>query len=106
MKDDTAARVFAELGNRTRLDILRLLIKAGHDGLPISDIQIRLDIPPSTLAFHLRGLVGVGLVSQEKQGRTVMCRPCFNRINEAASFLKEECCIGVDRTVSRHKKVA
>lgn len=106
MKVDTAARVFAELGNRTRLDILRLLIKAGRDGLSISDIQLRLDIPPSTLAFHLRGLVGAGLVCQEKQSRTVLCRPCFDRINEAASFLKEECCIGVDQIISRHKKVA
>lgn len=104
MKVDTAARVFAELGNRTRLDILRLLIKAGHDGLPVGDIQLRLDIPPSTLAFHLRGLVGAGLLSQEKQSRTVLCRPCFDRINEAVSFLKKECCIGVDQAVSRRKK--
>lgn len=106
MKIDTAARVFAELGNRTRLDILRLLIKAGHDGLPISDIQLRLKIPSSTLAFHLRGLVGAELVSQERQSRMVLCRPCFDRINEAAAFLKEECCVGLDQPAARHRKVA
>ncbi|MGO9943682.1 MAG: ArsR/SmtB family transcription factor [Rhodoblastus sp.] len=106
MQIDDAAKVFAEFGNRTRLDILRLLIKAGRQGLPIGDIQARLDIPASTLAFHLRGLVVAGLVSQEKQGRTVLCRPCFDRMDEAISFLKEECCVGVRQPGSRRTKVA
>jgi ArsR family transcriptional regulator len=106
MDIDTAVRVFAELGNRTRLDVLRLLIRAGRGGLPIGDIQNWLDIPPSTLAFHLRGLVGAGLVSQEKQGRMVLCRPCFDRINGAVLFLKEECCVGIDEAVPRRKTVA
>ncbi len=106
MQIDSAAKVFAELGNRTRLDILRLLIRAGRDGLPIGDIQVRIDVPASTLAFHLRGLVGAGLVEQEKQGRIVLCRPCFDRINEAISFLKAECCLGIGQTAPRRKNVA
>jgi len=105
MELDTAAKVFAELGNRTRLEILRLLIKAGPEGLPIGDIQSRLQIPASTLAFHLRGIVGAGLVGQEKRGRTVLCRPCFDRINDAVTFLREECCVGV-RDTARRKRVA
>lgn len=106
MQLDTAAKVFAELGNRTRLEILRLLIKAGPEGLPVGEIQSRLDIPASTLAFHLRGIVGAGLVEQEKRGRMVMCRPCFDRINDAVSFLKEECCVGIRDTGLRRKSVA
>ncbi|HXQ65789.1 MAG TPA: helix-turn-helix transcriptional regulator [Alphaproteobacteria bacterium] len=106
MQADTAAKVFAELGNRTRLDILRLLIKAGREGLPIGDIQARLDIPASTLAFHLRGLVGAGLVGQQKQGRMVLCRPCFDRVNEAIAFLKEECCTGIGLPAPRRRKAA
>lgn len=106
METDTAATVFAELGNRTRLGILRLLIKAGHDGLPIGDIQARLDIPASTLAFHLRGLVGAGLVNQEKQGRMVLCRPRLDRINDAISFLKEECCLGIRKPAPRRRNAA
>lgn len=94
MKTDKAARIFAELGNRTRLDILRLLIQAGENGLAIGEIQVPLEIPPSTLAFHLRGLVSAGLISQEKQGRTVRCKPRFEQINGAISFLKESCCLG------------
>ena len=106
MQLDTAAKVFAELGNRTRLEILRLLIKAGPDGLTIGDIQSRLDIPASTLAFHLRGIVGAGLVEQEKRGRMVLCRPCFDRINDAVAFLKEECCVGIRGAGPRRKSVA
>lgn len=106
MHTDTAAKVFAELGNRSRLDILRLLIKAGRDGLSIGDIQAHLDIPASTLSFHLRGLVGAGLVEQEKRGRVVMCRPCYSRVNDAIAFLKEECCAGVEHAQTKRKKAA
>jgi len=106
MELDTAAVVFAELGNRTRLDVLRLLIKAGPEGLPVGDIQEHLDIPASTLAFHLRGIVAAGLVKQERRGREVFCRPCFDRINEAIAFLKKECCVGVREAGVRRGKVA
>ncbi len=95
MDIDAAARLFAELGNRTRLDVLLLLIKAGPEGLSIGDIQAELDIPLSTLSFHLRGLSGTGLIEQEKQGRSVICRPNFTAMNEAMQFLKRECCVGV-----------
>lgn len=106
MKLETAAKVFAELGNRTRLEILRLLIKAGPDGLAVGEIQSQLDMPASTLAFHLRGIVGAGLVEQERRGRIVLCRPCFDRINDAVAFLKEECCMGIRAAAPRRKKVA
>src|SRR4051812_16916987 len=56
MNRKLAARCLAELGNLTRLDIYRLLVRAGPSGLSITDIQTRLGIPASTLAFHLRGL--------------------------------------------------
>src|SRR6266478_5239650 len=57
MNRKLAARCLAELGNLTRLDIYRLLVRAGPPGLNISDIQTRLDVPASTLAFHLPGRV-------------------------------------------------
>ena len=106
MDVETAAKLFGELGNKTRLDILRLLIKGGRDGLPIGDIHDRLDIPLSTLAFHLRGLVAAELIEQEKQGRSVLCRPRFDRINEAIAFLKEECCAGAAHARPRRRNVA
>lgn len=95
MKLDEAARLLAQLGNEARLEIVRLLIRAGHQGLTVGEIQSHLDMPASTLAFHLRGLVEVGLVKQTKEGRSVRCTPSFDSINAAVSFLKEECCRGV-----------
>ena len=53
-----AAQCLAQLGNLTRLDIYRLLVRAGLDGMNIGDIQTRLGVPASTLAFHLAGSSG------------------------------------------------
>jgi len=96
MNRKLAARCLAELGNLTRLDIYRLLVRAGPPGLNITDIQTRLDVPASTLAFHLRGLVGAGLVAQEKNGRTVICRAQYHRVNAVIEFLREHCCEGFE----------
>lgn len=95
MKAETAARRLAELGNVTRLDIFRLLVRAGFDGLSISEVRDRLDIPMSTLSFHLRGLVQAGLVEQEKVGRTVVCRAGFDSLRELVGFLQNQCCQGL-----------
>ena len=96
MNRKLAARCLAELGNLTRLDIYRLLVRAGPPGLNITDIQTRLDVPASTLAFHLRGLVGAGLVAQEKNGRTVICRAQYDRMDGVIEFLREHCCEGFE----------
>jgi ArsR family transcriptional regulator len=96
MDRETAARCLAELGNLTRLDIYRLLVRAGPDGLSITEIQTRLDIPASTLAFHLRGLVNARLVLQEKVGRSVICRANYRQADAVIEFLREECCKGFD----------
>jgi ArsR family transcriptional regulator, arsenate/arsenite/antimonite-responsive transcriptional repressor len=97
MDIDTAARRLAELGNPTRLQIVRRLVQAGGEGLPVGELQAHLGVPASTLAFHLRGLVTAGLVSQRKQGRVVRCTANSLSINEALAFVKENCCAGVAR---------
>ena len=94
MDIDTAARRLAELGNPIRLQIVRLLVRAGREGLAIGELQSRLDVPASTLAFLLRGLVTAGLVDQRKEGRVVRCTPNQTAINEALAFVKENCCVG------------
>ena len=96
MNRKLAARCLGELGNLTRLDIYRLLVRAGPPGLNISDIQIRLDVPASTLAFHLRGLVAAGLVTQEKNGRAVTCRAQYHQMDAVIVFLREHCCEGFE----------
>lgn len=95
MDSETAARMLAELGNATRLAIFRLLVRAGPDGLPVGDIQDHLDIPGSTLSHHVSRLVWAGLVSQERQGRTLICRPRHDQFERVVDFLQAECCQGV-----------
>jgi ArsR family transcriptional regulator len=91
-----AADGFAALGNRARLRLLRLLVRAGTDGLNVSDIGRHLDMPASTLAHHLAALVRAGLVIQERRGREVICTADYAAIKGAAAYLTEECCAGVD----------
>lgn len=92
MKQDHVTRTLAELGNETRLAIFRLLVKSGRDGMTIGDIGKRLEVPPSTLGFHLRGLVSVGLVTQQKQGRSVYCFAELDVLTGVLHALEEECC--------------
>lgn len=95
MKIDDAAAKLAELGNPHRLRAFRLLVKAGHDGLAVGDIQRHLGIPASTLTHHLQHLVRVGLVEQVKEGRTVRCRVDYQAMDRLMGFMAEQCCQGV-----------
>ena len=92
---EAAVQGFSAVGSEPRLDLLLTLVRAGPDGLSIGDIQQRLGIPASTLAHHLRFLVGSGLIEQEKQGRTVINRAAFERIEALAAFLLRECCADI-----------
>jgi DNA-binding transcriptional ArsR family regulator len=89
---DAAAKLEA-LGNPTRLALFRLLIRAGHEGLPVGQCQQRLEIAASTLSHHLKALIVVGLVSQERDGTTLICRAEFAAMNALVAFLVAECCV-------------
>jgi ArsR family transcriptional regulator, arsenate/arsenite/antimonite-responsive transcriptional repressor len=89
------ARALAALGHDARLSIFRLLVKAGDDGLRVSDIGEHLGLAPSTLAHHLSTLVDAGLVLQDKQGREVFNRVDFPAMHTLVGFLTAECCAGV-----------
>lgn len=89
------ARALAALGHEARLDVYRLLVRAGDDGLIVGDIADHTKLPLSTLAHHIRTLVTAGLVTQEKRGREVVNRTDFAAMDAALSFLTSECCQGV-----------
>ena len=95
---DTAsstARALAALGHEARLEVFRLLVRSGDDGLIVGDIAQHTKLPLSTLSHHLRALVSAGLVIQERRGRETVNRPDFTAVNAALSFLTSECCQGV-----------
>lgn len=94
MNIDTAAEQLAELGHTTRLQIYRILIRAGHNGLAVSEVQHKLDIPGSTLSHHISRLVKVGLVSQIREGRVLRCQAQYQQLDKLIHFLSDECCFG------------
>src|SRR6478752_4816891 len=89
--DDAAARLEA-LGNRTRLQIYRALVRAGHSGMPVGRLQEKLKIPASTLSHHIKALVSVGLVSQVREATTLVCHANFDAMRGLVDFLAAECC--------------
>lgn len=89
--DDVAARLEA-LGNTTRLKIYRSLVRAGRAGLPVGRLQERLKIPASTLSHHIKTLVSVGLISQQRDGTTLVCRAEYDTMRGLVGFLVAECC--------------
>ena len=89
--DDVAARLEA-LGNPTRLRTYRTLVRAGAEGMPVGKLQDRLDVAASTLSHHIKALVGVGLVSQTRDGTTLMCQTNYPMMRGLIEFMVEECC--------------
>ena len=96
MKAHHAARCLEKLGNPTRLEIFRLLVRAGPDGLTVGEIQDHLGIPASTLSHHVAHLVSVGLVSQAREGRVLRCTADYGRMDAIVAALTAECCAGVE----------
>jgi ArsR family transcriptional regulator, arsenate/arsenite/antimonite-responsive transcriptional repressor len=90
--DDAAARLEA-LGNPTRLRVYRALVKAGDGGLAVGRLQTKLDIAASTLSHHLKTMLIVGLISQERQSTTLICRANYDVMRDLVGFLVEECCV-------------
>ena len=92
--DDAAARLEA-LGNPTRLRIYRTLVRAGDPGLSVGKLQSRLSIPGSTLSHHLKSLIIVGLITQERDATTLICRANYQVMRGLLDFLVAECCTEV-----------
>lgn len=85
----------AALAHETRLQVFRLLVQAGPDGLPAGAIAHVLGLPPSTLSFHLKELAGAGLVQSTQQGRQVIYAVIIPAMRDLIGFLTENCCDGV-----------
>jgi ArsR family transcriptional regulator len=89
---DTAASLLDQLGNQTRLRIVRLLVRAGGEGRTVGDIQREIGIPASTLSHHLSHLRSAGVVWQEREGTLLHCFVDFEMVSELVDFLTAECC--------------
>ena len=87
-----AAKQLEALGNLTRLSIYRSLVQAGPDGSAVGDIRDELDIPASTLSHHIAKLVNTGLLTQERDSRSLVCRVDYDNMDRLMAFLVQNCC--------------
>lgn len=94
MDSSAAVAALAALAQESRLAVFRLLVRAGPEGMAATHIAEALDIPPSSLSFHLKELTHTQLVTQTKAGRSLIYSANFPTMNGLLSFLMENCCGG------------
>jgi DNA-binding transcriptional ArsR family regulator len=92
MKLDDAAAHLEALGNPTRLKIYRTLVRAGEAGLPVGRLQDKLKIAASTLSHHIKALLMADLISQVREGTTLVCHANYVVMRGLVDFLVAECC--------------
>jgi DNA-binding transcriptional ArsR family regulator len=94
MERNTATSIFESLSSRLRLEIYRLLVRHGPEGLVAGEIGSILDVPASNLSFHLKALTHAGMLSVEQEGRFQRYRANIPLMLETIAYLTENCCAG------------
>jgi ArsR family transcriptional regulator, arsenate/arsenite/antimonite-responsive transcriptional repressor len=94
MKNPDALAALAALAQRNRLDIFRLLVRAGRDGVPAGSIASALKLAPNTLTFHMDRLRDANLVTVRREGRSMIYAAHYETMNGLLTFLTENCCEG------------
>lgn len=90
----TAVSALSALAQESRLEIFRFLVQAGKNGVPAGKVGERLDLPPSTLSFHLNQLKQAGLILCRREGRTLFYSANYDSMNDLMAYLTENCCQG------------
>lgn len=94
MNEKSAVAALAALAQEARLRVFRALVGAGPEGMTPGALSAMLDIPSSTLSFHLKELAHADLVSVEREGRNLHYRPALGRMNDLLDYLTAHCCMG------------
>jgi ArsR family transcriptional regulator len=94
MKKSNAVAALAALAQDNRLDVFRLLVEAGPNGMPAGEIANALKLAPNTLTFHFDRLRMAGLVTVRRDGRSMIYAARFETMNALLSYLTENCCQG------------
>jgi ArsR family transcriptional regulator len=98
MKKQDALAALAALAQDNRLDVFRLLVQAGPEGMPAGAVAAALDLAPNTLTFHFDRLRLAGLVTVRREGRSMIYAARFETMNDLLGFLTENCCGGAPET--------
>jgi len=94
MEQTDAVAALSALAQDNRLDVYRLLVQAGPDGLSAGAIAEKLDLAPNTLTFHFDRLRAAGLVTVRRDGRSMIYAARFESMNALIAYLTDNCCGG------------
>jgi len=94
MEEYNVLAAFSALSQQTRLDVFRLLVKAGAEGILSGEIGDKLNVRQNTMSANLTVLLNAGLVVKERQGRTIRYFADFEAVRGLLAFLMEDCCGG------------
>jgi DNA-binding transcriptional ArsR family regulator len=94
MEKQAVLGALGALAQETRLDIFRMLVEQGPQGMTPGAIAGALDIPPATLSFHLKELKSAEIVRCEREGRSLSYSANFPRMQDLLRFLTDNCCRG------------
>jgi DNA-binding transcriptional ArsR family regulator len=95
MKPGSVIKALGALAQEHRLAVFRLLVQAGPEGMPAGNLSEALGVAPSSMSFHLAQLTNAGLVTQRRQGRSMIYSADFASMNGLMGYLTENCCGGV-----------
>ncbi len=92
MKKHDALAALGALAQENRLDVFRLLVEAGPEGVPAGGVANALGLAPNTLTFHFDRLRDAGLVTVRREGRSMIYAAQFDTMNALLAYLTENCC--------------
>lgn len=95
MEADRVIRALSGLAQEHRLAAFRLLVQAGEQGLAAGVLAEKLDVPPSSMSFHLAQLANAGLVTQRRESRSIIYSADYTAMNGLMGYLTENCCDGL-----------
>ncbi len=93
MKNRDAIRALGAIAHEFRLEIYRLLVRQGPNGLPAGSIGERVGLAPSSLTFHLQALQRAGLIKQARVSRQLFYSADYSAMNGLVGYLTDECCV-------------
>ena len=96
MEKSSAVAALAALAQDNRLEVFRLLVKAGPEGMPAGQVATALKLAPNTLTFHFDRLRAAGLVTVRREGRSMIYAARFEVMNALLAYLTENCCRGAN----------
>ena len=96
MEEKDVVKALAAMAQPNRLQVFRSLVVAGKQGATPGQLSEALRVANATLSFHLKELMGAGLISQERSGRNLIYRVEFDQMNGLLAYLTENCCQGAE----------